>query len=143
MNKLLNLTLALVLVVTVLSCKNSTEEPPLLNIGDVIRINDATTADLNDGVPYLCDSEGDIKSLLGDKVGLDVDFSQNVVILIKDVALQGVDKIDADMDYSDGVYDINVKVTMNYTNALDVWCIGVIAPKLDGDATRLNIEYSR
>lgn len=142
MNKLLNLTLAIVLVVTVLSCKNSTEEPPLLNIGDVIRINEAAIAGLNDGVPYICGSAEDVKSLLGENVRLDVDFSKNVIILIKDVASHDVEKYDVDVDCSNGVYEINVKVTMYYTDRLDVWCIGVVAPKIDSDATRLNIEYS-
>ncbi len=129
--------------VTIIACKNNMEEPASLNSMDVVRIHEPSIINLENHVLYRCDTAEEVKLLLGKSVSLNVDFNKNGIILLKDIATHGVDKIDANIEYSNEGYSIDVKVTLNYTLPLETWCIGIVVPKIDSKIANLSIEYFR
>lgn len=130
----------MLLVAGLMSCKNNDDEPELIKAGEVVRINGSEIIDLENSKPYICENYDELRALLGNAAPMNIDFDKNVIIIIKDVAYEGISDICAKVTFSDG-YDVRVMVTLNYTDPVAAWCIGVVAPNIGSRITHLTIEY--
>lgn len=142
MKSLFRVIFIMSLVAGFMSCKSDDDEPALLGAGEMVRIDGDVIKGLEDAMPYVCTSAAEARALLGNAAPLNVDFSKNVIIIVKDTARKGVDDIRATVTPSGSDLDVKVVVTLNYTDPVIAWCIGVVAPKTGDNNARLTIDYS-
>lgn len=142
MKSLFRVIFIMSLVVGFMSCKSDDDEPALLGAGEMVQIDGDVIKGLEDATPYVCTSAAEARALLGNAAPLNVDFSKNVIIIVKGTALKGIDDISATVTPSNGEHDVKVTVTLNYTDPVIPWCIGIVAPKTGDNTARLTIDYS-
>ncbi len=140
MKFLVHIIFVMLFVAGLMSCKNNDNEPDLIRAGEMVRINGSEIIDLENSKPYICENYDELRALLGNAAPMNIDFDKNVIIIIKDIAYEGISDICAEVTYSDG-YDVRVMVTLNYTDPVAAWCIGAVAPNIGSRITHLTIEY--
>lgn len=90
MKSLFRVIFIMSLVVGFMSCKSDDDEPALLG-GEMVQIDGDVIKGLEDATPYVCTNAAEARALLGNAAPLNVDFSKNVIIIVKDTALKGID----------------------------------------------------